>query len=76
MMNESLSDSIEDGEVEEREEQWEDWEEQNEEQSCVCLFSNDICESVEDALRIDASSNGFDLKEFREKVGCTCACNH
>lgn len=58
-----------------KEEEWEDWEESNEEQPCTCLFSNDVCESVDDALRIDASSNGFDLKDFREKVGNDCACN-
>lgn len=56
-------------------EQWEDWEEQNDELSCTCLFSSDICESVEDALRIDSSSNGFDLKKFREKVWTACACS-
>ena len=59
-----------------KEEQWEDWEENDEEQPCICLFSNDVCESVDDALRIDASSNGFDLREFREKVGIQCACNY
>jgi len=70
------SDSLEDDDIEDsiREEQWEDWEEQDEEVPCMCLFSNDVCESVDDALRIDASLHGFDLKEFREKVGTECSC--
>lgn len=54
------------------EEPWEDWEEQTEEEICRCLFSEDVCDSVERALHIDASKNGFDLKKFRQQVGSKC----
>lgn len=69
----SPSESSEDGsqlgqKLEEGE--WEDWEEQEDEIGrVICLCSNDECGSVEEALALDAEKNGFDLEQFRNKVG-------
>ena len=53
-----------------QEEEWEDWEEQEDEiDRVICLCSNDECGSVEEALALDVEKNGFDLEQFRNKVG-------
>ena len=47
---------------------WDDWEEDDLGDTVVCLYSSEVATSVEDALRIDTETHGFDFKSYRHKV--------